>query len=530
MRRATEGATDFRRVGLEESVGLRRPRFFLVIVALSLLAVFFAPRAAHAAPGDVKWRFEVGGQYILQPPAVAPDGSVAVVGSSGTPYSLTRTERSGGRCLASEAKADRASARTGRSCRARRTHHRGRAGRDDSVDSYRADRRPGRDRRPDGRTGREHLRGPDLGGLGAYALSPAGDLLWNNPGDPNFLEYGQLGAEIVFGSGRLFASFDEFPAEQSAMMYGLTVGGTQDWAVAVPDANDIFMQRQAQPAVGPGGSLYLTGFSGQSGWALVRFDQSTGSVVWTYTRSPANGMSPPSVGPRRLDLPLAEPQLSRRRQPGWGWPLVVLRRHDHRPAPGEPRREPRRGGRSTRTSESRALLRGWDAVDGTPAFTTELPTGDSGFQIVYTPPRFSAGQLDGVRRHGHVQPSRDVVRLRGRPHGRRPAASSASASASAAASASASACRLRLRLRLPPPASTSASASASAGPTATSAAGGDLPCAEGRGDERSRRHDAWFAGAAARWAGSAAPGHANRAARSSARSRAQASDDLRERA
>ena len=81
------------------------------------------------------------------------------------------------------------------------------------------------------------------------------------------------------------------------MMYGLTVGGTQDWAVAVPDANDIFMQRQAQPAVGPGGSLYLTGLSGQSGWSLVRFDQSTGSVVWTYTRSPANGMSPPSVGP-----------------------------------------------------------------------------------------------------------------------------------------------------------------------------------------------------------------------------------------
>ena len=50
--------------------------------------MFFAPRAAHAAPGDVKWRFEVGGQYILQPPAVAPDGSVAVVGSSGRLYSL----------------------------------------------------------------------------------------------------------------------------------------------------------------------------------------------------------------------------------------------------------------------------------------------------------------------------------------------------------------------------------------------------------------------------------------------------------
>ena len=114
---------------------------------------------------------------------------------------------------------------------------------------------------------------------------------------PIFLEFGQLGAEIVFGSGRLFASFDEFPAEQSAMMYGLMLGGTQDWAVAVPDANDIFMQRQAQPAVGPGGSLYLTGLNSQSGWSLVRFDQNTGSAVWSYTQSPANGMSPPSVAP-----------------------------------------------------------------------------------------------------------------------------------------------------------------------------------------------------------------------------------------
>jgi outer membrane protein assembly factor BamB len=137
----------------------------------------------------------------------------------------------------------------------------------------------------------------DLGGLGAYALSPAGDLLWNNPGDPSFIEFGQLGAEIVFASGRLFASFDEFPGQQSAMMYALTLGGTQDWAVAVPDANDIFMQRQAQPAVGPGGSLYLTGLSGQSGWSLVRFDQNTGSVVWSYTQSPANGCRLRPSGP-----------------------------------------------------------------------------------------------------------------------------------------------------------------------------------------------------------------------------------------
>jgi hypothetical protein len=59
---------------------VRRSLFF-VIAALASIA-FAAP--ASAARGDIKWRFEVAGQYILQPPAVAPDGTVAVVGSTGT--------------------------------------------------------------------------------------------------------------------------------------------------------------------------------------------------------------------------------------------------------------------------------------------------------------------------------------------------------------------------------------------------------------------------------------------------------------
>ena len=41
----------------------------------------------------------------------------------------------------------------------------------------------------------------DFGGLGAFALSPAGQLLWSNPGNPTFIERGQIGAEIVFAPG-----------------------------------------------------------------------------------------------------------------------------------------------------------------------------------------------------------------------------------------------------------------------------------------------------------------------------------------
>ena len=71
---------------LTGSVGVRGRMLALFLLGLILLAACFAPSAGAAF---VKWRFEVDGQYILQPPGVAPDGSVAVVGSSGTLYSLT---------------------------------------------------------------------------------------------------------------------------------------------------------------------------------------------------------------------------------------------------------------------------------------------------------------------------------------------------------------------------------------------------------------------------------------------------------
>ena len=66
----------------------------------------------------------------------------------------------------------------------------------------------------------------DFGGLGAFALSPAGKLLWSSPGNPTFAENGQLGAEIVFGSGRLYAAFDERSVALSTM-FGLSLGGAQ---------------------------------------------------------------------------------------------------------------------------------------------------------------------------------------------------------------------------------------------------------------------------------------------------------------
>jgi outer membrane protein assembly factor BamB len=221
----------------------------------------------------------------------------------------------------------------------------------------------------------------DIGGLGAYALSPQGALLWSNAGNPVFLEYGQLGAEIVFGAGRLFAAFDEYGVYPTNVLYALSLGGTQQWAVPAPASDDIFMQRQAQPAVGPNESLYLTGLNSQQGWQLVRFDPNTGSVVWTFSRWPANGMSPPSVGPdgsiyysRSLGYLDSVNSAGEHRWTFFDASIVELPRVSpdgsivvagDRPDFGQPGR-----------------LRGWNSASGELDFQVELPTGDSGFQIV----------------------------------------------------------------------------------------------------------------------------------------------------
>jgi hypothetical protein len=228
----------------------------------------------------------------------------------------------------------------------------------------------------------------DYGGLGAFALSPAGQLLWSNPGTPTFTERGQLGAEIVFGLGRLYAAFDEYGVAPSTM-FGLSLDGAQQWAQAIGGSDDMFMQRQRQPAVGADGSLYLTAMGGANGWGLRRVDPGSGNVLWNYSPWPSNGMSPPSVGPdgsvffsRSLaylesvaptgqsrwtftdggivDQPAVSPDGS----------IVVA---GNRPNFGEP-----------------GSARGWNASTGALVWQVDLPNEDGGYQIVYTQPRFSA--------------------------------------------------------------------------------------------------------------------------------------------
>ena len=363
-----------------------RIRALFLLIALALLTGSFA---ADAGAASIKWRFEVDGQYILQPPVVAPDGNIAVVGSSGRLYSLTPAG-------ALRWSVPSVGGEGGPSI-----------GPDGTV--YVATGNQVTAVAPDGTirwtytepsSGQGVIAGPsvgpdgniyvvsDFGGLGAFSLSPSGQLRWSNAGNPIFSEYGQLGAEIVFDSQRMFVAFDEFGVAPSSTLYALSLDGAQQWAVPVPASNDMFMQRQAQPATGPDASLYLTGMSSSQGWQLRRFNPANGSLVWTFTLQPANGMSPPTVGPdgsvyysRSLGFLDAVNSAGDGRWTFFDETIVdqprvtpngALVAAGDRPNFGEP-----------------GTFRGWNAVTGALEFTIQLPTGDDGYQIVYTPPGFS---------------------------------------------------------------------------------------------------------------------------------------------
>lgn len=348
------------------------------------------PEAATlGSQGVVQWRFQVAGQYVLHPPAVGPDGGVVVASSTGNVYSLTAAGAlrwvvpsvgdSGGPTIGADGTVYVASMSTITAI-----------GADGSI----------RWSFTEPSVGQGVIAGPtvgpdgnvyvisDYGGLGAFALSPAGKLLWSNSGNPTFSEYGQLGAEIVFGSGRLYAAFDEY-AVAASTIFGLSLGGAQQWARPLAGSDDMFMQQQRQPATGRDGSLYLTGMGGESGWSLFRVDPAGGNLLWNYSPWPSNGMSAPSVGPdgsvyfsRSLSYLESVTSAGRSR-----WTFFDGSIFDHpavspdgsvvvagvRPNFGEP-----------------GSVRGWNAATGTVDWQVDLPNENGGYQVLYTQPRFSA--------------------------------------------------------------------------------------------------------------------------------------------
>lgn len=254
-----------------------------------------APPAA--AEATVLWKFQVNGSYVLHPPAVGPDGGIVVATSIGDVYLLTAAGTLrwmvpgvgdyGPPTIGPDGTVYVAS---GRKITAISPAGAIKWTFTDPAISQGV--MAGPTVGPDG-----NIYGVmDQGSLGAFALSPAGTLLWSNQGNPVFADRGQLGAEVVFTPGRLHVAFDEFGQVQSTI-FGLSLGGSQQWAEELGGADDPLMQQQRQPASGADGSLYMTGAGGANGWSLYRVDPNNGNVLWSYSPFPSNGMSAPSVGP-----------------------------------------------------------------------------------------------------------------------------------------------------------------------------------------------------------------------------------------
>jgi hypothetical protein len=256
----------------------------------------------------VKWRFQADSPYILQRPAVGTDGTVVIHDSSGNVYALrpdgglkwiftTRVFAAGPPSI----------------------------GLDGTV--YVADSSTITAIKPNGSLkwtfteppgGQGVIAGPtvgpdgniyavtDIGGLGALALSPAGQLLWSNTGDPVMAEQGQLGVEMSFGPShpggavdQFYVTFDDFGSSERDHMYAFRLTGEQVWTIPLFMTKDTSgMMQQQRPIVGPDGTVFLSATVATGGnWSLNAFDPANGALLRSYFPSPGLGMSVPTVGP-----------------------------------------------------------------------------------------------------------------------------------------------------------------------------------------------------------------------------------------
>ncbi len=128
----------------------------------------------------------------------------------------------------------------------------------------------------------------DYGGLGAFALSPQGQLLWNIP---SFDMYGGGSEEIVFGPPDQFY-FIEVHQGSPAMLNAVGLDGAMSWPYNLHLAN--FM---TQAAVGPDGTVYVRWYSASTSKHLEAVNPD-GTFKWAlFDNNMVNSISTPDVGP-----------------------------------------------------------------------------------------------------------------------------------------------------------------------------------------------------------------------------------------
>jgi putative pyrroloquinoline-quinone binding quinoprotein/IPT/TIG domain-containing protein len=349
---------------------------------------------ARQTSGRVRWRFQVDAQvgYLLQRPAVGPDGTVVIHDPVGHVYALTPAgglkwifTTAGGAAGPPSIGPD-GTVYVAASSTIYALTPKGSL-RWTFTDPASQGVIVGPTVGPDGNV----YAVTDIPGLGALALSPTGQLLWSNHGNPVFYEMGQIGAEMAFGSGRTYAG-DDHGTSTGGVLHALTLGGSEVWANPAGGTDNGGMQGQRQPAIGPDGTVYLTAWQTFrdpcNGSCLYAFDPS-GLVRWTYSPWPSNGMSEPSVGAdgtiyvgRSLSyLDAVRPDGTAR------WSVLDGGILAHPTV--DPRNTQVLGGEAPNYGEP-GNVRDFSASDGHLRWQLPLPSENGGYQVLYSRPRFAA--------------------------------------------------------------------------------------------------------------------------------------------
>jgi len=124
----------------------------------------------------------------------------------------------------------------------------------------------------------------DYGGLGAFSLTPQGELRWNVSG---FLNNAGTGlTPVPLGLDRLYFAEHTVPGCAVTGMASVDFEGNLDWCAELSGVD------LARPMCPPNGNAYIT-----SGNALYAFDPA-GDVVWSHNFPiPGGGFTGPGTGP-----------------------------------------------------------------------------------------------------------------------------------------------------------------------------------------------------------------------------------------
>jgi outer membrane protein assembly factor BamB len=234
---------------------------------------------ARRSSGRITWRFEMDAMYAITRPAVGPDGTVYTVDVSGHLYALTQA--GGLKWIFNGA---------------------GPKGLSIGVDGtiYTGDESAITAVTPDGGLKWRYLQnprafillGPNVGpdgniyavaaeGLGVFALSPAGQLLWSIPEryDREIVDY----QEIAFGPA---GSDQQLYFHANHHFKGITLGGSTAFTVQGDGS---------QPAVAADGTVLTHTWTNGAGGVLYAYDPTTGQAKWSFYVSPNNVTTAPDV-------------------------------------------------------------------------------------------------------------------------------------------------------------------------------------------------------------------------------------------